>query len=158
MFRLRSGSRSSGTHAVGQFPEKSNGLVPSHARIGDALPMGKRLTWNQALRSRDQIALQHNADDASVATGNLAGNMAAHGSLAGVIFITVGMTAVDHDIGLQSGFLQLAASRRDRLSSVIDAASATSQDHVTVGIAGRREDCRLPVLGVAEKGMGMRCG
>ena len=61
--------------------------------------------WNQLLRSRDQIAFQHHADDVPVALGNLPCDVAANRGLTRVVFIAVGVAAINHDARRQSGLL-----------------------------------------------------
>jgi hypothetical protein len=54
------------------------GFAPIDAGIGDALSIDQWFAWHEFLRSRDQIALDHDAEDAAVSRGNLCGDIAAH--------------------------------------------------------------------------------
>src|SRR5271169_1413955 len=113
-------------HGIRQFSKQLRGFIPSHARIGDALAMSQRLTGNQLLCTWDQIALQHDADDAPLAGGELFRDIPAHCTLASVVFVAVGVAAVDHHISPESGPLQGSARLCHRLDGVVHAVSPTA--------------------------------
>src|ERR1039457_4403000 len=62
-------------------------LIPSHTRGRDALPLHPRFPRDQLLGSRDQVALQHDANDVPVSLGNLACDVAANRRLTSVVFV-----------------------------------------------------------------------
>src|ERR1019366_9341591 len=80
-------------------------FVPSHTRIGDALPIHQRLSWDQLLRTRDQIAFQHDANNVLVPRGNLPGDMAANRRLTRMVFVAIGVAAINHDAWRKPGLL-----------------------------------------------------
>ena len=123
------------THAAGtrsgcEFFKEGVSLLPVNAGVGDALAVDKRLAGNELLRARDQVALKHNADDIAIAGGHLCGDIAANDRLAEVVFITVGVAAVDHDAGLEAGFFHFLGSFGDAVGGVVDHFAAAAQDDV----------------------------
>ena len=92
------------------------------------------------------MTFDHGADDATVATGNLAGHIMTHIDLALVLFLAVGMAEVDHQIGSQTRFFHFPGSDIDTLRIVVRSAAAT-QDHVAVVVAPGREDRGMAGLG-----------
>ena len=59
------------------------------------------------LSSGDEIALEHCADDALIAGSNLGGDIAADRRLPGVVFVAVGVAAIDHHLRADVGLLHL---------------------------------------------------
>lgn len=53
------------------------GFGPVNTAVRDALPIDEGLAGNELLSARHQVALEHNADDLAVTTGDLAGDVAA---------------------------------------------------------------------------------
>ena len=106
----------------------------------------------------DEVALEHDAHDALVAAGDLAGDVAADSGLLGVILVAVGVAAVDHDAGWDAGLFHLAAGFFDRCGVVVDGLAAAAKDDVAVGVAVGDEDGGLAVFGVAEEGVRVACG
>ena len=113
---------------------------------------------DEFLRSCDEVAFKHDAHDALVAAGDLAGDVAADSGLLGVILVAVGVAAVDHDAGWDAGLFHLATGLFDRCSVVVDGLAAAAKDDVAVGIAVGDEDGGLAVFGVAEEGVRVACG
>src|SRR5208337_3989257 len=88
---------SNGTNRYGEFSEELQGFVPSDAAVGDALPVHEWFPVKQFLRTCDQVALKHHANDASVSSGDLCDHFAADDWLFRVILVAVSMAAIDHD-------------------------------------------------------------
>src|ERR1700721_3900664 len=118
------------------------GFVPIDAAIGDALSIDEWLAWYEFLRSRDQIALDHDAEDAAVSRGNLCGDIAAHEALTSVVLVAVGVAAVDHDMRRDPGFLHLLGGLRPRGCVVIRRLTAAAQDEMRVWITPRKQKHR----------------
>lgn len=116
------------------------GLVPADAGVGDALAVDELFAGDKLLTSGDQVAFEHNAHDASVAAGDLAGDVAADGGLLGVILVAVGVAAVNHDARWDAGLFHLAAGVFDRCGVVVDGLAAAAKDDVAVGVAVGDED------------------
>ena len=85
------------------------GLGPVDAGVGDALAVDERLAGDEFLRAGDEIALDHDADDAAVAGGDLRGDVVADDGLAAVVLVAVGVAEVDHDARRDAGLLHRAA-------------------------------------------------
>jgi hypothetical protein len=66
--------------------------------------MSERLASYQLLRSGNKVALQHETNDAPLAARNLTCYVTAHYRLASMVFIAVGVAAIDHHIGPESSF------------------------------------------------------
>src|SRR5450631_1698912 len=113
------------------------GFAPIDAGIGDALSIDQWPAWHEFLRPRDQIALEHDPEDAAVSRGNLCGDLAAHEALTSVVLIAVGVAAVDHDTRRDARFLHLLCGLRHGGSVVIRRLTPAAQDEVTVRITGR---------------------
>ena len=112
-------SGASGAHRLRQLGEQSAGFVPADAGVGDALAVDQFAAGDELLRSGDQIAFKHHADDAAIAGGDLRGDIAADGGLAGVVLAAVGVAAVDHDARRQAGLLEQPAGFVDRGGIVV---------------------------------------
>ena len=95
-----------GAHRLSEFGEQSAGFIPADAGVGDALAVDQFTAGDELLRSGDEIAFEHDADDAAIAGGDLSGDIAADGGLAGVVFAAVGVAAVDHDARCLAGFFE----------------------------------------------------
>ena len=116
------------------------------------------LAADEFLGSGDEVAFEHDADDAVVAAGDLGGDVAADGELLGVIFVAVGVAAVDHDLGANAGGDHLLAGFFDGGGVVVDGLAAAAKDDVAVLIAFGDEDGGLAVFGVAEEVVGLAGG
>ena len=92
------------------------------------------------------MALDHDADDATVTTGDLTSHILTHLDLLFGLLAAVGMAEVDHDAGRQPCLDDLLSGDIDALGVIVGAVP-TAQDDVGIGIAGGGEDGRLPVLG-----------
>src|ERR1700742_108508 len=66
---------------VSESIEHADAFVPADARIGDALAVCQRTALLQILAARDQMRLDHHADDALIATRNLATDIGAYRNL-----------------------------------------------------------------------------
>src|ERR1700722_20769638 len=146
-------SHSGGVNGGGQLSEKSVGFVPVYAGISDALPLHQWFAWYQRLRARHQIAFDHHAEDATISGGNLCSDIAADQALTGVVFVAVGVAAIDHDAWRNAGFLHLLSSLGHSAGLVVRRLPATAEDDVTVRIAPGKQNRRLPCLRVPEEGV-----
>ena len=95
-----SGFEATGAGGGGEFVQERVCLLPVDAGVGDALAVDQRLAGDELLRAGDEVALKHDTDDVAVAGGDLSGDVAADEGLARVVFVAVGVAAVDHDAGL----------------------------------------------------------
>src|SRR5258707_1907065 len=86
-----------GANGRGQLCEQSMGFAPIDAGIGDALSIDQRLAWHEFLRSHDQIAFDHDAEDAAVPRGHLWRHIAAPPTLTTVVLIARALSAVRPD-------------------------------------------------------------
>ena len=134
------------------------GFVPADAGVGDALAVDEFFAGNEFLGSGYEVAFEHDAHDAPVATGDLAGDVAADGGLLGVVLVAVRVAAVDHDARWDAGLFHLATGLFDRCSVVVDGLAAAAKDDVAVGIAVGDEDGRLAIFRVAEEGVRVASG
>lgn len=155
--RSGGGCGASGTHSLGQFCEQKPSFVPADAGIGDALAVDQLAAGNEFLRARDQIAFEHHADDAAISRGDLARDIAADSRLAGMVFTTVGVAAIDHDARGETGFFEQRGGFVDGGRVVVHGLAAAAQNDVAILIAGGEEDGGLAVFRVAEEGVRMAC-
>lgn len=121
------------------------GFLPVEAGVGDALAVDEGLAGDELLRAGDQIALDHDAHNPSIAAlaagaGDLAGDIVADDGLAAIVFAAVGMGEVDHDAGRKAGFFHLGRGLGDAFGGVVGRAPAAAQDDVAIRIAGSDED------------------
>src|SRR3954471_20219659 len=82
--------------SVGQRRQQAYRVVPAEAAVGDALPECERLSRRDVLAARDEVGLDHHADDALLARADLRADVGGHRGLALVILGGVGVRAVDH--------------------------------------------------------------
>jgi len=89
--------------SVGQAIEDGMSCLDVHAGVGDTLPVGERRQVARILPSRNQEALQHQADEASFAGGGLVCHRGRHRRLAVVVLAAVAVAGVHHQAGRQPG-------------------------------------------------------
>ena len=147
----------------GEFFEQGVGFLPVDAGVGDALAVDQRLAGNKLLRAGDEIALDHDAENALIAAralraGDLGGDIVTNEGLAAIILAAVGVGEVDHDARREAGFFHLGSGFGYALGGVVDCAAAAAQDDVAIGISRSDEDGRLAMMRVAEKGVRIRRG
>ena len=75
-----------------------------------------------------------------------------------MVFVAVGVAAVDHDLGADAGLLHLLAGVFYGGGVVVGGVAAAAQDDVAVAVALGDEDGGLAVLGVAEEVVGLTGG
>ena len=121
-------------------------LLPYSSWRGSSLPGG------EFLRSGLDMAFDHDAKNGVRAIGHLLGNGLRHFGLALGRFITVGVAAIHHDAGAQPGRFERDAGGLHALRIVVGRFAAAQND-MTVLIAGRGNDCRMPALGHGEEVM-----
>src|SRR5690606_3824358 len=87
---------SSLSHGVGELLEHRDGVLPAHAGIRDALAVHERLARLEILPAGDEMALDHQAEDPVVPSGDLAGDVLDHADLVLVLLAAVAVAGVDH--------------------------------------------------------------
>ena len=142
------GVRASGAVAdgVGQQGEHFFGGVPADAGIGDALAVG----FGFVLTAFDEVAFHHHAHDVLFAVADLRRHVLSNFHLAGVVFAAVGVAAVYHQAGADSGFDQLGDCVSDVFRAVVRLFAA-AQDDVAVGVARGVDDGRVSGFGNGEE-------
>ena len=92
------------------------------------------------------MRLDHHADDAILAAGELLGHRFDHFELPLELLAAVAVRAVDHHLGRDAGRGQVAAGRLDAVRIVIGLLAAAQND-VAVFVARSADDGRVPGLG-----------
>src|SRR5215813_6046550 len=119
---------------------RRTGTVPSHPGVGDRLAVHEARRIAQVLAPVDQERLHHEPDDPHLALRHLLADVARNQRLATVVLLAVAVAGVDHQPCRHPGI----AKRVERLAHtarvVVRAALAAAENHVTVGIAARRDD------------------
>ena len=123
--------------------------MPSQASIGDALSVRQRGAGYELLRAGHQISLQHQANDPVLAMRDLIGNVSTNDWLPRVVFVAIGMTAIDHYARLEPSPFEPTTTVSHRVGGVVHSVAPAAKDHMAIGITRGREDRRLPVLGVS---------
>ena len=90
--------------------------------------------------ARHKVAFDQYPDDAFLSVFNLFHNITTHRRLLCVVFVAVGMAAINHDRGGQFRLFQLCTDLINRIGRVVGSLSPTSEDDVAVRIARRDED------------------
>src|SRR5688500_16424751 len=85
-------------HAVGEGGEQLHGVVPADARVGDRDTVRERLAGDQILAALGEMAFHHDAEDALLAGGQLARDVAPDLDLAAELLGRVGVREVDHEV------------------------------------------------------------
>ena len=107
-----------------------------------------QLAWSaDLLVALDQIALDHDAENARFAVGQLAADVFADEQLAAVVLLAVGVAHIDHHPGADAGLLQEAAGVVDGGAVVVGLAAAATQDDVAVLVAGGLKDGGMAEFG-----------
>ena len=126
-------------------------VFPAEAGIGDALSVGEWFAGFEFLCAFDQMAFDHHAEDVLLASGDLRGDVSGGIELAFVLFVAVGVAAINHDFVLHAG----AAQRGDRFThvfgAVVRAVVAAAQDEVAVFVAVGGDDGGMPQFGDGEE-------
>src|SRR5262249_47272333 len=104
-----------------------------------------------------QMALDHHAENARIATGDLSRDVARDIDLPFVPLPAVGVRAVDHEPRGETRDGELAAGRLDASRIVIGRLSA-AQDDVAILVAGGVHDRGMSALGDRQKVVRCRCG
>ena len=119
--------------------------------------MLQRLAGFDVLAPFLQVALDHHAGDACVASGDLRGHVLRHVDLAAVLLAAVGVREVDHHLRAQARLVQHVAGGLHVGGAVVGRLAA-AQDDVAVLVAARLEDRGLAHLGHAHEGVRRLCG
>src|SRR6185436_14982277 len=91
-------------HAIGERLEQLLAVLPADAAIGDALPVDERLTRHEILPPGFQVTLDHDAENAVLAGGELARDIGADLDLLLRILARVRMAEIDHQALGETGF------------------------------------------------------
>src|SRR5262245_25767205 len=132
-------------HRLGEAREQRRRVAPAEAGVGDALAELEPPAGFEVLAAFDEVRLDHHADDAPLAGGELRADVASHVDLALVLLGRVGVRAVDHQPLLQPGLGELLAGGRDTRRVVVRVLAA-AQDDVAVVVAPRLDDRDLAAL------------
>ncbi|MPM90374.1 hypothetical protein SDC9_137495 [bioreactor metagenome] len=130
-----------------------HGLGEADAGVGHRDAVLERLSLHDVLAALFQMAFDHHAHDAMVASGHLVRHIFGNDDLARVLLAAVGVRQVDHHLLAQAGFLQQFAGGV-HVSGAVVGLLAAAQDHVAVLVAARLEDGALSHLGHAHEGVG----
>ena len=85
-------------HSLRQLRQHGLGLREADAGIGNADAVGEFFTFFDVLPAFVEVAFNHHAGDAGIATADLRGHIGGHINLLGVLFAAVGVREVDHDL------------------------------------------------------------
>src|SRR5437868_13170291 len=123
------------------------GSVPAEAGIADRNSVAQfaRIFWER-LVPLAQEAFHHQANQRASASGALFDHTAPNILLAGMLFGGVGVAAIDHQHGRETGLSEFRFGIADALVIVIRLEAATPKDDVTGGIPCRADDTREAVL------------
>src|SRR3990167_10923762 len=116
---------------------------PAEAAISHRYAVAQR--WAQGLAAFEQMALDHHADQRSIALQALLKHIVEYGGLTSRVFAAVGVAAVDHDPcgDLESG--QVAVHLGDAVAIVVRPAMTAAQHQMGGGIARGLNDRRMPL-------------
>src|SRR5262249_44662293 len=142
-------------HTLGQLVENGHRRIPTQACVGDALAIHEMVAIDEVLTAVDEEALHHDAEDASLALGELGGDLTDHERLAAMVLLAVAVAGVDHQPGRNSGVTEGGERLLHAHGVVVRATGPAEQDHVAVGIAARRHDAGQALLGDAEEAVRM---
>src|SRR5439155_17895411 len=141
---------------LGELLEHRHGLVPADARVGDALTVGESRSIRELLTAFHQEALEHHADDAALARGQLLGDGSRDVSLTAEVLLAVAVAGVDHHAWRLRRLAQEREHALDVRAVVVRPGAAAAQDDVAVGIATGDNDPGETLLGHPRAGMRMR--
>ena len=99
------------------------------------------------------MALQHESDNRLVAMGNLLAHIACYRGLQRRIFLGVGVTAIDHNIGGEARGPKICLTLSDPLGALVRAMTAPPQHNVTIPIAAGFKHRHLAFRVDAQKAM-----
>jgi len=94
---MAAGQNPSCLDGVGENVQRLYRGFPVDAAVGDALAVDQRLARHDILTARDQVTLHHDAGDAGLAVGYLAGDICSDERLVLGLFAAVGVAGIDHD-------------------------------------------------------------
>src|SRR5438034_1423888 len=133
-------------HRVGKIAQHAHRCIPADARVSDTDSVGQRLARDEILPARIDVAFDHRADHAIITVCDLPGDIARDVELAFVLLLAVSVRAVDHHPCCEAGVAKLPADLVHAWSVVVRRRAAT-QDDVTILVARRVHDGRVPALG-----------
>ena len=135
----------------GELCQQFFAVFPAEAGISNALPVGERLACLQFLRTGDEVAFYHHAEDVVVAGGDLRGNVSAGDELAFVLFAAVGVAEVNHDFFADARFAQRRFGCLHVFGAVVRAVITAAQDEVAVFVAFGGNDGGVAEFGYREE-------
>lgn len=129
------------------------GLVPADAAVGYGNAVLQGFFWlGEGLVARLEVALDHGADDGFVGEA-LAHDFFEDGGLTTGFLGAVGVVAVDHDGGFESGIEEGFAGFGDVLGGIVGTVGTASEYDVTVGVALGGDGVGLSGVVDPEKGL-----
>src|SRR5581483_7914848 len=136
----------------GERVDQSSAVFPANTGVGDALAVGQRFSRDQILAPGFQMALDHDAEDARVAAGDLRRDVVPDGDLFEGILAAVVVAAVDHDARGNPRFGEILGRGVD-VGGVVVGLFPPAQNDVAVLVAAGRYDRRVAGLGDGKKMM-----
>ena len=131
---------------VSQIIEQNDRVVPAETGVRDALAVDEGLVGFDLLVAFDEVRLDHDADDRTVAAGNLLADVVDHIDLFAADFVGIAVGSVNHyDFAVAVG-LEHFTGFGNALGVVIGLFSASEND-VTVFVSGRGDNGRDAALG-----------
>lgn len=103
------------------------------------------------LVSAANVALDHDANNGFVAFQDLVGHVVQYQGLKLMVFVGVGVAAVDHYVRRHTGFGQFFLAHGDAYGIIVGFAVATAQNHMAVWIATGMDNGHLAFRIDAEK-------
>ena len=81
-------------------------IVPADTGIRNTAAVRKLLTCTDRLIAFDKIAFKHDSENTGLATVDLRTDILTNRKLLAIIFTTVGMTHIDHNLGCKSRLIE----------------------------------------------------
>ncbi len=135
------------------FADRGFGFVPADAAVGDGNSVLEVcFGLGEGLVAGVEVALDHGADHGIIGEA-LAHDFFEDGGLTAGFFGAVGVVAVDHDGGFESGIEECFAGFGDVLGGIVGAAGTAAEDDVAVGVALGGDGVGLSGVVDPEKGL-----
>ena len=136
-----------------RFAEDAFGGGPVEAGVGDADAVFEFGAVGDGLVAFFEVAFDHEADEGFVAAGALFDDDAGDFLLLAMLFVGVGVAAIDHEDGILSAFLEGGDGFGDAFGIVIGAGASAAKNYVAEGISFGADDGGEAVLIDTEKTM-----
>ena len=102
------------------------GIVPTETRIGDTLSVHQLSAVTDILVTFNQVTLDHDTHDVRVRSGNLTTQFSTHIELSFMLFLTIGVTHVNHESWSHSCIRKTFGGVADRCFVIVSLSAATS--------------------------------